>query len=795
MMNPKAPLKAGPSLGSTQNQSTSESSRLVKLPAEVANGRSRQSRAVTFSDFSSETEYTSSSSGEAASHENGNGNEYKSNGTAHRRDRLPQAPHEGLPHSTGLHEIKSENVVYSPPDGGVQNGQTSAPPSSSTQRVVVNSTVTKERKETDSNGREILVVDLSDSEDDIRTPLKELRPLCKKCQALKNKQHIMKVTKVTEKEDLDTSKVTLVVDLTETSPPVKDSHIGVGEGKESERRKVPFDVLNSASSKANGEEVVAKAECSRGRIETVIEFPPKYRPPAESIPEVLRVSTTEVEEHALSTAEDSEDEASTLSADYRKAHSEGNHVEKISPDWSPGILCDLCERGPSLSLGAWYSWCCGNPSLGCPCTSEGRQRKVTILACKSGKSTDRPWSGKVHKLCGLWSAEVYEDDKHPWRINNLWDAMRRSRKFKCSDPDCGLFGATLRCRVGSCKKNYHYPCADKLSVYGKLRMWEGLVKPVACLDHRHFNDVVDTKPQKESKKRKRRKKGPSPALVTGSNSKLGERTSGGADDVIDIESSEGEYYPHGATGQDQILQRNTSNGSESGVARTKRVHTPDSQPKPLFSMPPYLGKNLLRPDFSGGVEPIPVPCTNDVDSDPPPYLKEYITKSRYQGIPLGSNECSHPLLLRQAKACEGCVVHDPDDPSAPMSIHIPFERREDDFREDWLKERMYGRLPYDKYRRLVVGTDYNELVECNERCGCGEHCINKEMQKGLSTPIELYKTVNKGWAVRTLVAIPRGRFVIEYVGEMLTQDQAQRYGSYYDALKRSFPWCRSMGSV
>lgn len=34
------------------------------------------------------------------------------------------------------------------------------------------------------------------------------------------------------------------------------------------------------------------------------------------------------------------------------------------------------------------------------------RRKVTILACKSGKSTDRPWSGKVHKLCGLWSAEV-----------------------------------------------------------------------------------------------------------------------------------------------------------------------------------------------------------------------------------------------------------------------------------------------------------------------------------------------------------------------------------------------------
>jgi hypothetical protein len=43
--------------------------------------------------------------------------------------------------------------------------------------------------------------------------------------------------------------------------------------------------------------------------------------------------------------------------------------------------------------------------------------------------------------------------------------------------------------------------------------------------------------------------------------------------------------------------------------------------------PAYLGTNLLVADFSGGLEPIEVPCTNDVDREPPPYL-EYITKSR-----------------------------------------------------------------------------------------------------------------------------------------------------------------------
>lgn len=43
--------------------------------------------------------------------------------------------------------------------------------------------------------------------------------------------------------------------------------------------------------------------------------------------------------------------------------------------------------------------------------------------------------------------------------------------------------------------------------------------------------------------------------------------------------------------------------------------------------PAYIGKNLLCKDFSSGLEPIEVPCTNDVDSESPPYL-EYITKSR-----------------------------------------------------------------------------------------------------------------------------------------------------------------------
>jgi hypothetical protein len=154
-------------------------------------------------------------------------------------------------------------------------------------------------------------------------------------------------------------------------------------------------------------------------------------------------------------------------------------------------------------------------------------------------------------------------------------------------------------------------------------------------------------------------------------------------------------------------------------------------------LPQPMGKKLLAADFSYGCEPIPVPCTNDVDDESPPYV-EYLTKTRFVIAPclhwlptvfhaymmlfcrhfsftllmlllgrfrnfsLGSKDCPQPPPDRLAKACRGCAQLNLDDPSAPLSVHVPFERREDDDREDWLEERMYGRLPYDKHGRLLV---------------------------------------------------------------------------------------------
>lgn len=84
-------------------------------------------------------------------------------------------------------------------------------------------------------------------------------------------------------------------------------------------------------------------------------------PENEDEPKVSRNDTRKVE---------SEDEASTLSGNYGRKHGEEHISEFILPDWSHDVTCDLCERGPSLSLGAWFCWCCGAPSQGCTCSPD-----------------------------------------------------------------------------------------------------------------------------------------------------------------------------------------------------------------------------------------------------------------------------------------------------------------------------------------------------------------------------------------------------------------------------------------
>ncbi|XP_006237058.1 histone-lysine N-methyltransferase SETMAR isoform X1 [Rattus norvegicus] len=66
------------------------------------------------------------------------------------------------------------------------------------------------------------------------------------------------------------------------------------------------------------------------------------------------------------------------------------------------------------------------------------------------------------------------------------------------------------------------------------------------------------------------------------------------------------------------------------------------------------------------------------------------------------------------------------------------------------------------------------VFECNVLCQCGEHCRNRVVQSGLQFLLQVFQTEKKGWGLRTLEYIPKGRFVCEYAGEVLGFSEVQR---------------------
>jgi histone-lysine N-methyltransferase SUV39H len=73
-----------------------------------------------------------------------------------------------------------------------------------------------------------------------------------------------------------------------------------------------------------------------------------------------------------------------------------------------------------------------------------------------------------------------------------------------------------------------------------------------------------------------------------------------------------------------------------------------------------------------------------------------------------------------------------------------------------------------------------EVVECNavscsvsslviltcsvEACRCGPDCINRVSQRPRDVPLEIFKTQEKGWGVRTAIDIVRGKVLGMYSG-------------------------------
>ncbi|XP_067941457.1 histone-lysine N-methyltransferase EHMT2-like isoform X2 [Watersipora subatra] len=157
---------------------------------------------------------------------------------------------------------------------------------------------------------------------------------------------------------------------------------------------------------------------------------------------------------------------------------------------------------------------------------------------------------------------------------------------------------------------------------------------------------------------------------------------------------------------------------------------------------------LLHQDIAKGKERVPIPVTNDLDDTNYPTDFIYITDS----------VCTSPVpinnLINSLARCN--CVGDCTKAScscARSSISCWYESSG------------------------ILSSEFNfsnppQLFECNRACGCWTTCSNRVVQQGITSQLELFKTRHRGWGVKARHEIAKGTFVCEYVGELITDSEA-----------------------
>nr|XP_054365505.1 histone-lysine N-methyltransferase EHMT1 isoform X9 [Mirounga angustirostris] len=163
--------------------------------------------------------------------------------------------------------------------------------------------------------------------------------------------------------------------------------------------------------------------------------------------------------------------------------------------------------------------------------------------------------------------------------------------------------------------------------------------------------------------------------------------------------------------------------------------------------PVPMEKTVSR-DIARGYERIPIPCVNAVDSEPCPSNYKYVSQ----------NCVTSPMNIdRNITHLQYCVCIDDCSSSNCMCGQLSM------------------RCWYDKDGRLLPEFNMAEpplIFECNHACSCWRSCRNRVVQNGLRARLQLYRTQNMGWGVRSLQDIPLGTFVCEYVGELISDSEA-----------------------
>ena len=142
---------------------------------------------------------------------------------------------------------------------------------------------------------------------------------------------------------------------------------------------------------------------------------------------------------------------------------------------------------------------------------------------------------------------------------------------------------------------------------------------------------------------------------------------------------------------------------------------------------------------------------NEVDLDPFPHSFKYINTN----VPVD------PVVI-------------PEDPKIGCNCNRNCSVSSKCCPYDWDQVKM----PYKEHNLLAIAAG-KPIYECNKRCLCPLTCANRVVQNGSTYKLCIFKTISKGWGVKSLESIPCGAFVAEYIGEVCTNNEANNRGQQY----------------
>uniref|UniRef100_A0A667X8L8 Euchromatic histone-lysine N-methyltransferase 2 n=2 Tax=Myripristis murdjan TaxID=586833 RepID=A0A667X8L8_9TELE len=159
-------------------------------------------------------------------------------------------------------------------------------------------------------------------------------------------------------------------------------------------------------------------------------------------------------------------------------------------------------------------------------------------------------------------------------------------------------------------------------------------------------------------------------------------------------------------------------------------------------------ERIICSDIAQGYENVPIPCVNAVDDEDCPSDYKYVSENC---------ETSAMNIDRNITHLQHCSCTDDCSSSNCLCGQLSI------------------RCWYDKDQRLLQ--EFNKIeppliFECNLACACYRTCKNRVVQAGIKVRLQLYRTEKMGWGVRALQDIPQGSFICEYVGELISDAEA-----------------------